>query len=65
MFERENGELNILIDYIKKQTKISRENVEELFDCSKTTALRILNKYVEKEIIKQVRIGNKTYYELA
>ena len=65
VFESENGELNILIDYIKKQTKISRENVEELFDCSKTTALRILNKYVEKEIIKQVRIGNKTYYELA
>ena len=65
VFESENGELNILIGYIKKQTKISRENVEELFDCSKTTALRILNKYVEKEIIKQVRIGNKTYYELA
>lgn len=65
VLENEDKELSILLEYIRENEKISRENIEKLFNCSKTTALRKLNKYVEKEIIKQVRIGNKTYYELA
>lgn len=65
VYESENSELSTLLDYIKINKKISRENVEELFNCSKTTALRILNKYVEREILRQVKTGMNTYYELA
>lgn len=65
VLENEDKELSVLLEYIRENEKFSRENIEKLFNCSKTTALRKLNKYVEKEIIKQVRIGNKTYYELA
>ena len=65
VLEGENEELSILLEYIRENKKITRENIEKLFNCSKTTALRKLNKYVEKEIVRQVKVGNKTYYELA
>lgn len=64
LLEDEQKYLNILLDFLHKNGKVTRENVEELFDCSKTTALRKLDKYVEKAIIKQISVGNKTYYEL-
>lgn len=44
--------------------KIIREDIERIFNCSKTTAIRKLNHYVEMEILKQIDNGNKTYYEL-
>lgn len=44
--------------------KIQREDIEKLFNCSKTTAIRKLNKYVEMDILKQISVGNKTYYEM-
>ena len=42
----------------------SLEDIEKIFSCSKTTAIRKLNHYVEMEILKQIDNGNKTYYEL-
>ena len=59
-----NNELNILFDYARKNGKITRENVEDLFGCSKTSAIRKLNSYVEKEILKKVDVGKNTYYEI-
>lgn len=62
--EKDNSELGILIDYLIENRTLSRETTEKLLTCSKTTALRKLNKYVEKEILRQIKIGKKTYYEL-
>lgn len=53
--------LNIIY---KEKGKIIREDIEKVFNCSKTTAIRKLNHYVDMEILKQIDNGNKTYYEL-
>lgn len=60
----QDEEKQILMQIFRENGKIQREDVEKAFDCSKTTALRKLNKYVEAEFIKQINTGNKTYYEL-
>ena len=53
-----------LIQIFNEKGKIQREDVERIFKCSKTTALRKINKYVKMEFLRQVKTGNKTYYEL-
>lgn len=53
-----------LIEFLKENKTMQREDVERVLRCSKTTALRKLNRLVEKEIIKQISIGKNTYYEL-
>ena len=58
------GTIYIGYDYARKNGKITRENVEDLFGCSKTSAIRKLNSYVEKEILKKVDVGKNTYYEI-
>lgn len=60
----EAEEMQKLLQIFEQNGSIQREDVEKAFDCSKTTALRKLSKYVEMEFIKQINIGNKTYYEL-
>lgn len=60
----QNEEMQKLMQIFNENGKIQREDIEKSFECSKTTALRKLNKYVEIEFIKQVNIGNKTYYEI-
>lgn len=53
-----------ILKYLEINGKISREGVEEILKCSKTTALRNLNKYVEEGKIRKVSVGKETYYEL-
>ena len=60
----EMGDVKILVDIFNEKGKIQREDIEKIFGCSKTTALRKLNNFVGKGIIRQISIGNKTYYEL-
>lgn len=59
-----NEEIVRVLDYIEKYGQISREDIENLFNCSKTTAIRILNKFVERKILKRVNNGKSTYYVL-
>ena len=40
----------------------SIEDIEGLFDCSKTTAIRMLNKLVDRRLLRRVNSGKKTYY---
>lgn len=60
----DDEDLETILEFLRTNGKLYRENVEEIFGCSKTTALRKLNKYVDNEILKQVSIGKSTYYEL-
>lgn len=64
LFDDENTNLNILLKFLGENRIITLEDAEILFDCSKSQALEKLNKYVENEIIKQVSVGQRTYYEL-
>ncbi len=59
-----NEDIIELSKIYNEKGKIQREDIEKLFNCSKTTAIRKLNKYVEMEILKQISVGNKTYYEM-
>ena len=59
-----NGDIIALNTIYRENGKIIREDIEKVFNCSKTTAIRKLNNYVEREILKQIDNGNKTYYEL-
>ena len=59
-----DNELDIILDYLGHNSYITREKVEELLNCSKTTAIRKLNEYVENSILKQVREGKNTYYQI-
>jgi ATP-dependent DNA helicase RecG len=59
-----NDDIIALNQIYNEKGKIQREDIEKLFNCSKTTAIRKLNKYTEMEILKQISIGNKTYYEM-
>lgn len=54
----------ILMQLFREKTKIQREEVEEAFNCSKTTAIRKLNKYLESGFLKQINEGYNTYYVL-
>ena len=54
----------IIINYIKKYSKINRNNAEKLLDVSKTRAYEILNEMLEKNIIKKESTGKNTYYVL-
>ena len=59
-----NEDIIALNKIYSENGKIIREDIERIFNCSKTTAIRKLNHYVEIEILKQIDNGNKTYYEL-
>lgn len=64
MSKIDDDEKDKIIKFLYQNNKIQREDVENIFNCGKTTALRKLNKLVESEIIKQISIGKNTYYEL-
>lgn len=64
MSKIDDDEKDKIIKFLYQNNKIQREDVENIFSCGKTTALRKLNKLVESEIIKQISIGKNTYYEL-
>ena len=57
-------EIETIINIIESKGKISREDVEKAFNCGKTKAVEILNKYVNENILRKESIGNKTFYEL-
>lgn len=57
-------DIEMIINIIESKGKISREDVEESFKCGKTKAVKILNKYVNDNILRKVSTGNKTFYEL-
>lgn len=59
-----NKELDLILNYLSHNSYITREKVQELLECSKTTAIRKLNEYVELSIIKQIKEGKNTYYQL-
>ena len=52
-----------VIDYVKENGKITRENVQDILNCSKSSAIRKLNSYVDKSILKKIDGGKSTYYE--
>lgn len=62
--EELNEEMKKIIELLQENKTITREDVENLFDCGKTMALRKLNKCIEQKLIRQVKEGRKTYYEL-
>lgn len=64
MSKIDDDEKDKIIKFLYQNNKIQREDVENIFNCGKTTALRKLNKLVESEIIKQISVGKNTYYEL-
>lgn len=55
---------DIIINYIKEYNKINRIEAEKLLNISKTRAYEILNKMLEKNIIRKEGIGKNTYYML-
>lgn len=61
---KSDEEVNIILDYIEENGHISREDIELLFNCSKPTAVRIINKYVDRKILKRASNGKTTYYVL-
>lgn len=52
----------IIINYITKYNKINRNETEKLLNISKTRAYKILDKMLEKNIIKKESSGKNTYY---
>ncbi len=52
----------IIINYIKEYNKINRSETEKLLNISKTRAYKILDKMLEKNIIKKEASGKNTYY---
>lgn len=58
-----NEDKQLLIQLFNENNKIQREDIERIFNCSKTTAIRKLNKYVENGYLKQINEGYNTYYE--
>ena len=60
----EDKELNLILNHLSHNGYITREILEKLLGCSKTTAIRKLNEYVEMSIITQIKKGKNTYYEL-
>ena len=54
----------IIINYIKEYNKISRNEAEKLLSVSKTRAYEVLNKMLEKKVIKKENTGKNTYYVL-
>ena len=55
---------DIIINYIEKYTKISRNETEKLLNVSKTRAYEVLNNMLEKNVIKKENTGKNTYYVL-
>lgn len=55
---------DIIINYIKKYTKITRNEAEKLLNVSKTRAYEVLNNMLEKNVIKKENTGKNTYYVL-
>lgn len=51
-----------ILEYLKKNNKITRQIVEALFDISKTRATDILNKMIDENILNQIGNGKNTYY---
>ena len=52
----------IIIDYINKYSKISRNDAEKLLGVSKTRAFKILNSMIEKKKIRKEGKGKNIYY---
>lgn len=61
---KQDEEKQILIQLFRENNKIQREDIEKNLNCSKTTAIRKLNKYLESGFLRQVNEGYNTYYEL-
>lgn len=59
-----NNEVNEIINFIEQNEKITREDIERIFNCSKSAAIRMINKYVDNKVLSKKSIGKKTYYEL-
>ncbi len=55
---------DIIINYLKEYNKINRNETEKLLNVSKTRAYQIIDKMLEKNIIKKEDTGKNTYYAL-
>lgn len=53
-----------IINYLKLNKSIKREDVENILNLSKSGARKIINKMIEKNIIEQNGIGKNIYYVL-
>ena len=54
-----------IINYLKENNYITRSVVQNIIDCSQTTAITTLNKLVKKSTLKKEGNGGKTRYLLA
>lgn len=55
---------DIIINYLKEYNKINRNEAEKLLNISKTRAYQIIDKMLDKNIIKKEDTGKNTYYVL-
>lgn len=53
-----------IVEYLKKNSKISRLITEQLLDISKTRATDVLNKMIDNHLIEQIGSGKNIYYVL-
>ena len=58
-------EIEMIINLIETKGKIEREDIEKAFNCGKTKAVEILNKYVNENVLRKTNVSSKkTFYEL-
>ena len=63
--ERKLNEREIqIVDYIKEKGKITGSNVQSMFNVSRDTSNRYLNRLIKMSIIKRKGRGRATYYAL-
>lgn len=55
---------DIIINYLKEYNKVNRNETQKLLNISKTRAYQIIDKMLEKNIIKKENTGKNTYYVL-
>ena len=53
-----------IINYIKKNGKVTRKELENYLQISQATANRLLKKLIEKNIIINKGLGKNSWYEL-
>lgn len=62
--EKENEQIQLIKEIYSKNKKILREDIEEIYNCSKVTAARKIKSLIEIGILVRVGNGKNIYYEM-
>ncbi len=62
--EKENEQIQLMKEIYSKNKKILREDIEEIYNCSKVTAVRKIKSLIEIGILVRVGNGKNIYYEM-